>query len=71
MRDAPARGESLSLSDILERVSASVPGEVVSVSSYGNGSGLVYRVKIIELRGRLVRVSVRAASGQILGIEGR
>ena len=65
------RGESKSLSDILGRVNSRVPGEVVGVRSEGAGSDRVYHVRIIDGRGRLVRVSVSAGSGSILNIEGR
>ncbi|WP_295407690.1 PepSY domain-containing protein [uncultured Thiocystis sp.] len=70
---ALARGEVRPLAEILARVAAEVPGEVVDVEfERKNWQGTrvwIYELKIIAADGRLLEVLVNAATGQILEVE--
>jgi PPE-repeat protein len=61
------RDGKFSTSEVVRRVRNEVRGEVIAVRS----SGGVYSVKVIDQRGRIVRVRLDASSGRIIGIEGR
>ncbi len=72
-RHALERGEVRPLAEILARVTAAVPGEVVSVEferQHRHDRGRwQYEIKILAPDGRLREVCVDAASGQIVDIE--
>lgn len=72
-RHALARGEVLPIAEILARVAAAIPGEVVEVEFERAGphgaDAWRYELKIITPEGRLREVQVDAATGRILETE--
>jgi hypothetical protein len=63
---SPAR-QRISVSEIMDRVSARIPGDIVSAQLYGS----VYVLRLIDTKARLLRVRASAQSGEILSVEGR
>ncbi len=68
-RKARNSGSARPLGEVLAKVKSRYPGEVVNVS-LNRGARLVYRVKIINGQGRLLRISVDAATASIIGVDG-
>ncbi len=68
-RKARNSGNARPLGEVLANVKSRYPGEVVSVS-LKKGARLVYRVKLINRQGRLLRISVDAATASIIGVDG-
>ncbi len=72
-RDALDRGEVRPIAEILARVAAHVQGEVIKVEFEHEGhhetSTWIYELKVIDRRGRLLEVTVDAATGRILELE--
>lgn len=62
-------GRILPLSEILQRVAARVPGEVLKVELEREHGGYVYEIEILRPDGRVQEVEVDAPSGKILDIE--
>ncbi len=69
-RGAP-QGYGKSQSDIMSRAEARVPGDVVGLQFDSSGDTPVYRVRIIDVKGRLIRLRMNARTGEVLSIEGR
>lgn len=68
-RAALARGEILPLAEILQRVEAETGGRMIEVEfEIGDGQHL-YELELIQPDGRIIEVTVDAASGEILAIE--
>ncbi|MCF8482489.1 MAG: PepSY domain-containing protein [Rhodospirillum sp.] len=65
-RDALRRGDVLPLTEILDRVQAQVPGRFLEVELEGKHGALVYELKIMDDQGRITRLYVDAATGEIL-----
>lgn len=68
-RRALSRGEILPMAQLLERLHARIPGEVVEVELEREDGVWVYEFKVIDRQGRLLEVYVAAESGEILAIE--
>ncbi|MCG6896772.1 MAG: PepSY domain-containing protein [Thiocapsa sp.] len=72
-RDALQRGEVRPIAEILQGVSAEVPGEVIEVElereGHRDGPHWVYELKVITASGRLLEILVDAATGRILAVE--
>jgi uncharacterized membrane protein YkoI len=67
--EAVTRGDSLPLTEILEKVQVVHPGRVIEVE-LDTGDGLtVYEVELITPEGRLIEVEVDAGTGEILDYE--
>jgi uncharacterized membrane protein YkoI len=64
-RQAVERGEIKSLAEILQVVRAKLPGEVAGVKIEREGGRLTYELRIVGTRGRLLKVHVDAATGEI------
>lgn len=67
-RDASRSGKVRKLRDILSAVRGEYDGEVLDVSLRRSGSAYVYRVKMIDARGRMFTVRVDAVNRRILGV---
>jgi len=74
-----ALGEVLPLQDVLARVAAEYPGQVLKVEFEGAGDGdcpvpppcadrWVYELKILQDQGRLVKIKADARTGQVLWV---
>lgn len=68
-RRAVIRGEILPMAQLLNRVYARIPGELVGVEFERHYGLWVYEFKIVDKAGRLREVHVNAQSGEILAIE--
>lgn len=65
-RAAVQAGEVLPLKTVLERVSRSHPGEVLEVELESEDGRWVYEIKLLQAGGRLVKLEVDAATGEVL-----
>jgi hypothetical protein len=70
VRDAVQKGQAAPLRELLTIITRRYPGDVLDVRLRKSGSALMYRVKILDRVGRLLTVSIDAASRQILRTEG-
>ena len=64
-RQAVERGEIKPLAEILQTVRAKLPGEIAGVKIEREGGRLTYELRIVGARGRLLKVHVDAATGEI------
>ena len=64
-RHAVERGEIKPLAEILQMVRDKLPGEIAGVKIERKGGRLVYELRIVSGRGRLLEVHVDAATGEI------
>ncbi|MBP1807106.1 PepSY domain-containing protein [Rubellimicrobium aerolatum] len=66
-RAAVARGEILALSELLPRLEASFPGEVLDIDLDLDARGRIdeYEFEVLTPEGRLIEVDMDAATGQI------
>lgn len=68
-RGAVARGEILSLAEVLGRLQNSHPGRVVEVELEQDDDMLIYEVELVTQDGRLVEIEIDAATGRILDLD--
>lgn len=68
-RDAVARGEILSLAEVLARLQDSYPGRVVDVELEQDDDMLIYEVELVTRDGRLIEVEIDAATGRIISLD--
>ncbi|HRO14345.1 MAG TPA: PepSY domain-containing protein [Paracoccus sp. (in: a-proteobacteria)] len=68
-RIAVERGEIRPLSEILQTVRASHPGEVLEVELEEEDGVLVYEVEILTPAGLMLEIDLEARSGTILSVE--
>lgn len=67
-RQALEAGEILPLSHVLERIEQSHPGQVIDVElERGHDARWVYKVKVLQRGGALIRLKVDARDGRVLG----
>jgi uncharacterized membrane protein YkoI len=64
-RQALERGEIKPLAEILQTVRGKLPGEIAGVKIERKGGRLVYELRVVGARGRLLEVYVDAATGEI------
>jgi uncharacterized membrane protein YkoI len=64
-RQAVERGEIKSLAEIQQVVRDKLPGEIAGVKIEREGGRLTYEFRIVGPRGRLLKVHVDAATGEI------
>lgn len=64
-RQAVERGEIKSLAEIQQVVRDKLPGEIAGVKIEREGGRLTYEFRIVGARGRLLKVHVDAATGEI------
>jgi hypothetical protein len=64
-RQAVERGEIKPLAEILQAVRDKLPGEIAGVKIEREGGRLTYELRIVGARGRLLKVHVDAATGEI------
>jgi len=69
-RKAVTEGRAVPLRDILAIVLDRYPGQVLDVRIENTSAGLAYNIKILDSRGRVLVVSVDAASKAILKARG-
>ena len=72
-RQAREAGEILPLRTILERVERSYPGQVIDVELERDhdSSRWIYRIKLLQSGGALIRLKVDARDGTLIGHKGR
>jgi len=72
-RQALEAGEILPLRTILERVERSYPGQVIDVEleREHDSPRWIYRIKLLQSGGALIRLKVDARDGTLLGHKGR
>lgn len=68
-RDAVARGQILSLAEVLARLQDSHPGRVVEVELEQDDDMLIYEVELVTRDGRLIEVEIDAATGRIVDLD--
>jgi len=68
-RGAYERGEVRSLSEIIDRVSSQVDGEIVEAEFEREHGRWIYELKIIERSGRLLELYVDAETAEIIKVE--
>ena len=64
-------GQVLPLKTVLERLEREVPGQVLEVELERHHGHWIYEVKLLQAGGRLVKVRLDAASGQVLPRRGQ
>lgn len=69
-RRAVDRGETLPIEEVLQRLEAQVPGEVIGIEFERDHSRWVYEFKIIDGGGGLLEVTVDAKTGTVLFTQG-
>ncbi len=65
-RAAVQAGQVLPLKTLLERLEREYPGQVVELELEQHHGRWIYEVKVLQAGGRLVKVKLDAASGQVL-----
>ena len=65
-RSALMSGEIMALKALLERLETDHPGQVLEVELDQERDRWVYKVKVLQSDGRLLRLDVDAASGAVL-----
>lgn len=68
-RGAVARGEILTLAEVLGRLQASHPGRVVEVELEREDDMLIYEIELVTRDGRLVQIEIDAATGRIVDLD--
>ena len=66
VHDGVRKGKLKPLSQILASVRRHSPGDVVSVKLRREGDRYVYRIRMIDANGKLIRITVDAASSAIM-----
>jgi hypothetical protein len=70
-RAAVQSGEVLPLRTLVERLAREHPGEVLEVELEREDGRWVYEIKLLQPGGRLVKLEVDAATGQVLRLRER
>lgn len=65
-RDAVQAGQVLPLKTVLDRLERENPGQVLAVELERDDGRWVYEVKLLQSGGRLVKLELDAASGDVL-----
>ena len=65
-RAAVQAGQVLPLKTLLERLERDVPGQVLEVELEQEGERWTYEVRLLQAGGRLVKLNVDAATGEVL-----
>lgn len=65
-RSAVQSGAQLPLSEILRRIEAEHPGRVLEIERDREHGRTVYEIELLNARGRVIELTVDAASGEIL-----
>lgn len=68
---ARAAGEIISLTEILEHVRLTHPGEVVGIELEREGGMWIYELKLVTPQGRLLKIYVDARDKRVIKIEGK
>lgn len=68
-REALARGEILPLTEILERVQAQYPGQVLETEFDREWFRYYYELTVLADNGYVLEIEVDAASGEIIEVE--
>jgi len=71
LRGAVARGEVMSLADVLKTVSPRLGGEIVGVEIESGKRGWLYEFTYVDSKGRIFEAYVDAATAQIMKIEAK
>jgi len=70
-RNAVQAGQVLPLKTVLERLEREHPGQVLEVELEQEGERWVFEVKLLQAGGRLAKLELDAASGEVLKRRGR
>ena len=65
-RDAVQTGQVLPLKTVLDRLEREHPGQVLEVELERDDGRWIYEVKLLQAGGRLVKLELDAASGELL-----
>ncbi len=65
-RRAVASGEALPVTEVMKRLRAQVPGDVVATEYEYEFERWVYEFKVVDSRGHLRRVHLDAATGELV-----
>lgn len=68
-QDAIAKKQAIRLKDALRSLWGSVTGRVVGAELCSAGSGLVYRIRLLEPGGKMRSALIDAKTGQVLAIK--
>lgn len=70
-REAYAAGEAMSLQEILSRVEQSYPGRLLKVEFERDDGVWVYKLRILQNQGRMLKLKVDARDATVLAVRGR
>ena len=68
-RKALERGDILPLTEIMARVSAEYPGQILAADFDREWSGYRYELELLGEQGYMLEIEVDAATGEILEVE--
>lgn len=70
-RKAHAAGEALSLQEVLQRVEQRYPGRLLKVEFEQDDGAWVYKLRILQDQGRMLKLKVDARDATVLAVRGR
>lgn len=70
-RRALLAGEILSLRTVLDRVEQVYPGQAVKIEFEEDDGAYLYKIKLLQSTGTMVKLKVDARDGRIIGAKGR
>ncbi len=70
-RQAVQAGQILPLGRVLERLARDQPGQVLEVELEHDKGHWVYEVKLLQTGGRVIKINVDAATGEVLAQRAR
>lgn len=68
---ALAAGEVLPLRTVLKNVQQQYPGRVVNVHFERDQGAWVYRIRLLQKQGRLVKLKIDAGTGKVIDVKSR
>lgn len=70
-RQALLSGEILSLRQVLERIGNEYPGEPVEIDFDNDDGRYIYKIKLLQPAGSILKMRIDAATGQVIKVKGR
>lgn len=70
-REALLAGEILPLRTVLERVEHAYPGQAVKIEFEADDDEYLYKIKLLQNTGNMLKLKVDARDGRIIGVKGR
>jgi len=70
-RQALLAGKVLSLRQVLDRVEKDYPGEPVEIEFEDEDDAYLYKIKLLQPAGTILKLRVDARTGEVIGVKGR